>query len=207
MKRPKEDSLLDDDFDDQFSEYDNSLERRPQELDEGTFDKRNNPKTILKELKMQLLNVYEKEVTKKDEENGEVTITMSIKQIPGTTPLCNKQGVQEIVSYVQNIINGHIVQSNFLDLKDFKDFMLHISQDVTQHFVCKRKDWGLTITQVDILISRVVNIDEGFLRRALYNKERESYGETYKENYNRNTAESPDKNGLLKRFYNAVTRW
>jgi len=194
--------------DDLSSDFDFSLERRPADLDSGTFEKRNDPKAIIKRLRMQLLNVYEKDVVVKDDV-GDLTSVKRVVPIPGTTPLCNKQGVQEIISYVENYINGHLVQSNFVDVPDLNHYMLFVSQDVTQHFCCRRKDWGLSISQLDILISRVVNQIDGFLRRALFNKEREGYGETFKESYNRNTSSTPSGSGpgLMKRIYNSFARW
>ena len=191
-----------------ISDLEGSIEHKPTEIDSSTFEKRNDPKNIIRNLKMQLLNVYEKEIREEDEETGAIRTRKIIKPIPGTKPLCNKQGVQEIISYVENYINGHTVQSNFLDIRDFNRYMLFVAQDVTQHFTCMRKDWGLSINQLDILISRVVNIIDSFLRRALYNKERESYGETYKENYVHNDRVAEEKSpGILKKAFNSFARW
>ena len=127
-----------------------------------------------------MLNAFEVEETRKTTDGGEVTVKR-VKKKKNTTPLCNKQGVEEIISYVEKFINSHTVQGNIDSIAEYNTRMRYISNDIVLHFVSKRKDWGMSLRNCDILISTLINLIDLFLTRPLFNEERKGYGEAYKE--------------------------
>jgi len=177
-----------------------TIERRPMEMNESTFKQRNDPYLILQRFKLTLLNAYIDEQKEIDPVTGETKTKKKVKPIPGTKPLMNKQGVEECVSYLEKFVNNHSVQTYYINKEDFNNDMLYISQDVTEHFILKREDWGLDISQTDILIGTLVNQIEIFLRRGIENKEREGYSEGFKETTNRNDSVGEKPQGMVSRL-------
>lgn len=185
------------DFDSTFTEY------RPQSLDGSTFTQRNDPKELLYRFKLKLMNAYESVKEVEDPNTGKITKNKVIKRkkdgkgnvLPSRV---NKQGVEDVMSYVEFLINGHIVQGNIDSLHEFRNKMKFISNDVTCHFISKRKDWDCTITDIDILISNTVNLFDLFLTRTLFNEERIRYGESYKEETKRELKPEQKQNVFQK---------
>jgi len=181
----KEDDLRDSyddngDYDSSFSEF------RPQQLDGSTFKQRNDPQELLYRFKLKLMNAYEEVKEVEDPTTGKISKVCKIKRkrngkngyLPSRV---NKQGVEDVMAYVENIINGHVVQGNIENMSEFRTKMRYIGNDVTCHFIAKRADWGASINDTDILISNTINLFDLFLTRTLENEERKGYGESYKE--------------------------
>ena len=187
----------DDLFDDDTKDFEETNSFNPQQMDPGTFKQRNDPKELLFRFKLQLMNCYTVVTTTKDENNKPVKI-IKIKRKKNTKPKANKQGIEDIISYVEKFINSHTVQGNTDSFEQFKDKMRFISNDITMHFIANRKDWGITIKDVDTLISNTINLVDLFLTRTLYNEERKSYGESYKETYHKDVKPQRDENVFQK---------
>lgn len=158
----------------------------PSQQDPNTFRQRNDPKDLLYRFKLQLLNAYEAEEEVTDENTGKVKRVVKVKKrkdgkgkpLPARV---NKQGVEDIISYMEKLVNSHTVQGNIDDMNEFRTKMRHISHDVTIHFIAKRRDWGASLTDIDMLMASAVNLIDIFLSRTLFNKEREGYGEGFTE--------------------------
>lgn len=158
----------------------------PQQMDAGTFKQRNDPAALLHRYKLKLLNAYETMKEKEDPDTGKVTRIRVIKSKKGPNgealrPRVNKQGVEDIMAYVENIVNGHIVQGHIESMSEFRNKMRFIGNDIICHFVAKRQDWACSLSDCDILISNTINLFDLFLTRTLFNKEREGYSEGFKE--------------------------
>lgn len=158
----------------------------PSSMDSGTFKARNDPEPLLHRLKLKLLNAYEVTKEVEDKETGSVKKITVIKSKKGNDgkplpPRVNKQGVEDILSYVETIINGHIVQGHIESMNDYRNKMRFIGDDVICHFIAKRRDWDCSLNDCDILISNVINLFDLFLTRTLFNKEREGYSEGFRE--------------------------
>jgi len=194
----RDDTKKEDDFYDDIPIE--TLEQRPMEMNDSTFRQRNDPSLILQRFKLSLLNAYIDEEETTDPVSGQSRIKKKVKPIPGTKPLMNKQGVEECVSYLERFVNNHSVQTYYVSKEDFNTDMLYISQDITQHFILKRKDWGVDISQIDILIGTLVNQVEIFLRRGIENKERDGYNVTTRESNNRSFDDKANRSGVLSRF-------
>lgn len=194
----RDDTMSKDDFYDDIPIE--TLEARPMEMNDSTFRQRNDPSLILQRFKLSLLNAYIDESETTEPVTGTTKTIKKVKPIPGTKPLMNKQGVEECVSYLERFVNSHSVQTYYVSKEDFNTDMLYISQDVTQHFILKRKEWGVDISQIDVLIGTLVNQIEIFLRRGIENKERDGYNVTTRESNSRSFEDNKSRNGVLSRF-------
>lgn len=194
------------DFSDVYddSRYSSSFsEFRPQALDSSTFRQRNDPQEFLYRFKLKLMNAYEVIKEEEDPNTGKITKKRYIKRkkdgkgsyIPARV---NKQGVEDVLSYVETLINGHIVQGNTESMHEFRNKMKNIANDVTCHFIAKRADWDCSIKDCDILISNTVNLFDLFLTRTLFNEERKGYGESYKEETRRDIKPEVKQNVFQK---------
>jgi len=173
------------DYADEYNSYENVTEYQPQQADNDTFKQRNDPKPLLDRYKLQLLKAFKLKEEVTDPDTGEKRIKYKIKVRKNTTPTASKQGVEDIIAYIEKIINSHVVQGNIDSTVEYRNKMRFISNDVTVHFMNKRKNWEVKIEDIDILISNTINLIDLFLTRTLYNKERELYGVTFKDTTNR----------------------
>ena len=166
--------------------YENSISSYPQaDLNtSGTFKLRTDPSELLESYRLQLMNAYkvEKEVKQED---GTTKKIIKIKFKKNTRPRANKQGVEDIISYVQKFINNHSVQGNIPDMNEFRNFLRSVSNNLTMHFHTKREEWGILKSDIDSIISNAIDLVHMFLTRPLDNEERKLYGETYKESTSR----------------------
>ena len=192
-------------FDDDFFGEERVVTREPPKFDDSTFDRRNDPSPLLHQFKLNLLNAYEQEETRRTPD-GDVFTVKVIKPIPKTKPKANKQGIEELMRYMRSIINRHLVQANISDNNEFNRRMEAISKDCTIHFVNNRRSWGITHADTDILISNAVNMFDLFLTRALYNKEREGYSEGFKEVTSKGNNPEKKKGGGIASIANWFSR-
>lgn len=191
------------DFDD-GGRYDSTFsEFRPQPLDGSTFKQRNDPQELLYRFKLKLMNAYEVIKEVEDPNTGKITKQRFIKRkkdgkgnyIPARV---NKRGVEDVMSYVETLINGHIVQGHIESMNEFRNKMKFIANDVTCHFIAKRSDWDCSIKDCDIIISNTINLFDLFLTRTLFNYERIGYGESYKEETKREVKPEVKQNVFQK---------
>jgi len=192
--------MANDDFNmnDDLGDFEDNFNFTPQNLDSNTFKQRNDPSDLLYRYKLQLMNAFVVEVETEDED-GRKKKTKKVRQRKGTVPKANKEGIEDIISYIETFINSHIVQSNLPSMNDYNDRMMCISQDITKHFIEFADKWGLSISDVDLLIRKTVNLVDLFLTRALFNEERKGYGEAFKETTHKEIR-NEDKPNLLQKF-------
>lgn len=184
------------DYDDNYNEFSNSF--TPQNLDHSTFKQRNDPAPIIQRYRLQLMNAYTIEENITDKETGEVKTVTKIRFIKGTNPKANKQGIEDIISYLEKIINSHTVQGNIINMTEYNHKMISISQDITKHFIENRVNWGITLSDCDVMISNFINLIDLILTRPLENEERKGYGETYKDTTTREVR-AQDKPNIFQR--------
>lgn len=204
MAEVKDTKDFKDDYDpEEFSDFETSVTREPRHNDGDTFKQRNDPQPILDRFRLQLMNAYLIKEETKDEISGEIKTKTKIKRRKNTKPKANKQGIEDIISYLEKIINNHVVMGNLTNIVEYNNRMRIISDDITIHFVANREDWGITIKDVDILIRNAIQLIDLFLTRTLFNKERDSYTEGFKET--RHTESKPkEKKGVFESMKNFV---
>lgn len=186
MNRRRLDGWDYDALDQEFNSYESQLSSYPQPglQDGNTFKLRTDPSKLLEDYRLQLMNAYRKEEELK-QRDGSTKKVIRIKFKKNTKPRANKQGVEDIISYVQKYVNNHTVQGNIFDMIDFRNYMREVANSITMHFHTKREEWGISIKDIDMIINNAIDLIHLFVTRTLGNEERKLYGETYKENTSR----------------------
>jgi hypothetical protein len=174
------DGFLDDGFN-----FEETSSFSPNRSDADTFKQRNDPQQLLWRFRLDLLNAYEVEEEVFDDKANSYKKVRKVKRKKGTHPKANSQGISDIMSYMEKFVNSHTVQGNIIDRGELDRKMKFISNDIVLHFVANRSDWGITIADVDILISTSTNLIDQFLSRSIGDGERKGYGESYKETTNK----------------------
>lgn len=198
-----EEDLFDDDLDsvssgsnkdfgdDDFGAY-GSFGDSGKKYDRDSLNLMLNPEKLLHRFRLQLMNAYEVEERVKDD-NGIFIMVKKIKFRKNTRPTCNKQGVAEIINYLEKFINNHVVLGNISNEDSFNDLMRSISLDIVGYFISKRRDWEMSLSDIDGLISSSVNVVHLFITRLLFDKQRIHIGEGFKEFTHNNPSNERDK--------------
>lgn len=188
-----------DDFvsDDKFSNFNNfdgdgDYFGESKKMDSESLKIRIDPQDLLHRFRLQLLNAYEVQIKEKDK-SGVVRIVKKVKTRGNVTPTCNKQGVSEIINYLEKYINTHVVLGNLVNEDAFNSAMKEASMDITGYFISKRLDWDMSINNVDGLISSSVNLVHFYITRLLQDRERGHLSEGFKEVTHKNFGENKDK--------------
>ncbi len=171
------------DFDD-LDSRENSLDFEPQRMDKDVFKQRNDPQKLLQRYKLQLMNCYTRKEEVLDKKGKKKTI-FKVHKKKNTYAKANSQGVEDIINYVEKLINSHTVQGNIDSMSDFRHLMRHVSNDLTMHFMTMRREWDVKLNDIDSIIAGAINLIELFLTRTIFNEERKGYGESFKETTNR----------------------
>lgn len=174
---------------------------KPQDMNYETFNLRNNPERLLDDLQLLLLRAHRK--AEKDKDTGMPTGEYKIQRIPGTTPIVNKQGVKDILTFVQMHVNNHTVQAYIPEYSGLNVVMRFISDEMTLNFWSKRHKWDLAVDDVNPLIQRLSNLIFLFLSRTVGDKERMHYSESYKEETRREVRPEAKKKSVL----DAAKKW
>ena len=76
--------------------------------------------------------------------------------------------------------------------------MKYVADDIVVHFLANRVIWGMTVKDVDVLISNFTSEIYIFLTRGIGDKERSHYGESFKEHTERSIKPEPKENIFQK---------
>jgi hypothetical protein len=181
-----------------------TMEMNPSNNDNSTFKIRNDTEELLLRIKLHLLNAYKEIVIFVDPDTKEERRQYKIKRVKGTNPICNKQGLAEIEGIIESYVNGHTVQTNYLNKEDFNTDISFICSNIILEIVMNREKWGLTSEAVYSLTSRITDLVSLFLRRGIDNKEREGYSETIKESTHRDLNNNQNNKGFMDNLRNLM---
>ena len=176
------DELFDDDI--SFSPDDDSFsvdkEWKPQDMSFDTFKLRNDPSSLLKEIKYYLMQV--EEAADKDNPNKLVLVrTKNPFSNKTVDPIVNQQGVEEIMMTLKPLINNHNVMGNTSSEDYHKTRMYNVCTDFFVVFWSKREKWDLKRDNVNPLVYFLSHQVDIFLSRTIGDAERMHYGESFKE--------------------------
>ena len=137
------------------------------------------PSNILNEAKM-FLNA-EIEVVKQDEQGN-----FSRDIIPVGIPKANKRGIASILNWLQMTVNPQVVQGNFpmdkLGHSEMYDkYIMEFQIDLGDMIYTNLYNYGIDEDEAQPIIDAIMNLVKPFMTRPIGNKERESYGETFRE--------------------------
>ena len=111
-------------------------------------------------------------------ENGEIYYV----RVKTGDPLCNAKGQHMILNKINSIINEHTVQGNFEKLDQLHNWMVNFNRSIARMIVYNWYDWGLDSSYWHYLQDYIDDMTYPFMSRLLYNKERDSYGDIFREN-------------------------
>lgn len=97
-------------------------------------------------------------------------------------PMCNAEGVKNIMSKLRLIFNQHTVQGNIKEDSVYRMFYTsRVRRELTQMILVNRYKWNIEKNDVETIVDNIMNAVHPFFSRLLDNKERESYIPTIKQ--------------------------
>jgi len=149
------------------------------------------PTNLINEIKMFLK--AEIEIIEQDERGGFMRRT-----IPVGVPKANKQGIASILNWIQIVINPQVVQGNFTSDRHgksemYEQYIMEFQMDLGDMIYINLYDYDINETEAQSIIDAIMNLVKPFMTRLISNKERESYGDTFREVI----TNSPQKNSGL----------
>jgi len=135
---------------------------------------------ILNQIKM-FLNA-EIEIVEKDPTTGQYKRSI----IPLGKPYANRKGISRLMNWMQMTINAQVVQGNFpMDIKGsstkYDQFIYEFHTNLAHMLMLNLYNYGIDDEEYPMIIDSINNLVVPFMTRLIGNKERESYGETFKE--------------------------
>lgn len=137
------------------------------------------PSHLIDEIKM-FLNA-EIEVVNQDNDGN-----FKREVIPIGIPKANKRGIASILNWIQMTINPQVVQGNFTKNGQGKSDMYEryieeFQKDLGDMIYINLYNYEIDENEAQCIIDAILNLVKPFMTRLIDNKERESYGETFKE--------------------------
>lgn len=179
--------VKDSDFlDDNFFSDETSITRSPGNHDTDTLRERLNPEKLIRAFKLALMGAYEVYDTETDDDGNDREVR-KVKRMKNFTPIINKQGIEEVTDYLQNLVNSHTLQSNFLDRGDYNNTCKFTFNRMCSIFISKRREWSLEkngkvpLINIVFIYQKCRNIAKIVLRRALMDAERGHLSDSVKE--------------------------
>lgn len=148
------------------------------------------PSNLIQEIKM-FLNAEVEMIA----QAADGTLQRSIVSIG--VPKANKKGVASILSWIQMTINPQVVQGNFPVDKHgvsemYEQYIMEFQRDLGDMIYINLYDYDIDENEAQSIIDAVMNLVKPFMTRLIGNKERESYGDTFREI----SSTIPQKTGL-----------
>jgi hypothetical protein len=95
-------------------------------------------------------------------------------------PLCNDQGYQAILTWLNVVVNPQVIQGNMEDRDFFGEYMMNLHKDITEDLMLNRNSYGIPLRQVAKIIHNLTDLAYPILTRTLYDKERLGMNNTTK---------------------------
>ena len=124
-----------------------------------------------------------------DVETGEIRSN----KIELGTERVNKKGLQDLMGYVQAIINPSVVQGNFTP-EMYNEYIYDCRVELTEMIFNNIDVYEIDERNFKAIVDFILKLIEPFISRLIDNKERESYAQTIKTS---ETATHEQKKGLL----------
>ena len=101
-------------------------------------------------------------------------------------PKANKHGVASVLNWASCIVNPHVVQGNFPVRGDghsdmFETYIMECQMNLGEMLMINLYNYEIKEEEYQMIIDSLMNLIIPFMTRLLGNKERSSYGETFKE--------------------------
>ena len=137
------------------------------------------PSNLISEIKMFLK--AEIEAVDQDSEGN-----IRRKVIPVGLPKANEKGIASILNWIHVTVNPQVVQGNFPADKQgmspmYERYIMEFQKDLGDMIYINMYDYGINENEAQAIIDAVMNLIKPFMTRLIDNKERESYGDTFRE--------------------------
>lgn len=137
------------------------------------------PSNLINEIKMFLK--AEIEVVNQDEEGN-----FKRELIPVGIAKANEKGIASILNWIQMTINPQVVQGNFTVDKQglsamYDQYIMEFQQDLGDMIYINMYNYDIDENEAQAIIDAIMNLVKPFMTRLIGNKERESYGDTFRE--------------------------
>lgn len=109
------------------------------------------------------------------DEDGEIK---TIK-IPMGSQRCNEKGVQDIMQYLQAIINPSTVQGNFT-IEGYDTYIFECREELNNMIFNNIDEYEMDEKNYNGVINFIIKLIEPFISRVIDNEERKSYAQTIK---------------------------
>lgn len=114
------------------------------------------------------------------------------------SPKANKEGIASILNWLQMIVNPHVVQGNFaVDRygvsEQYNQYIEECQKDLMDLLMINLYYYEIEEDEIQGIVDSMMNMIKPFMTRLIGNKERESYGETFKEISSNVTREASKK--------------
>jgi len=148
------------------------------------------PSNLHNEIKMFLNAEIEQIYAGEDGNIKRETISVGI-------PKANKQGIASILNWIHMTINPQVVQGNFPVDKHgvsemYNSYIEEFQKDLGDMIYINLYNYAIDENEAQSIIDAILNLVKPFMTRLIGNKERDSYGDTFKEI----TSSQPQKQGI-----------
>jgi hypothetical protein len=109
-------------------------------------------------------------------ENGQI----AQKRVKIGTPKANPEGIHAILSIVSGILNPQVVQGNFVEIEKYDNYVKELNLALATCIMENLSEWGIEERNYNLIIDQIMLMCIPFLTRPIKNRERESYGTTFK---------------------------
>lgn len=112
-------------------------------------------------------------------------------------PKANKKGIAAILTWISMTINPQVVQGNFIYNREslrsdmYEQYIEEFQKDLGDIIYGNLYAYDIEEDESQGIIDSIMNLVKPFMTRLIGNKERESYGETFKEVYTPNGNANP----------------
>lgn len=94
-------------------------------------------------------------------------------------PKVNDEGFQDLMNFMENILNPMTVQGNF-DQERLSNYLKDCHDDLNKMIFCNAPAWAIKAKHQPTLTDSLMKFIEPYMTRLLNNLERESYAQTIK---------------------------
>lgn len=95
-------------------------------------------------------------------------------------PLCNDNGYQAIMTWLNVVVNPQVIQGNMEDREFFGEYMMNLHKDIHEDLMQNRNQYAIPIRQISKVVHNLMDLAYPILTRTLYDKERLGMNNTTK---------------------------
>lgn len=102
-------------------------------------------------------------------------------------PKANKRGTASILNWIQMVVNPQVVQGNFPEdgkgktSTMYDNYIEECQKDLMDLLMINIYKYDIDEDEIQGIVDAMMNLIKPYMTRLIGNKERESYGETFKE--------------------------